>query len=704
MEALGNRLRRFSLRDFVVLLTCLAGAYLLRVRDKFRLQPAWRMENDLAHSQNTVSFKPWEKLPYPKITDIESDGKNEIIVATRTDIPRLQILKLPDIDNSSSKVLPFIHEQSSVSLLNREDKNQDYKQPVLIEVGFLEPYKSMVQVRKQVVVVVLADTTVLCFDSKLRLLWKVQLNTFLDYSKYYVKEAAILVSSHELNPGDGGLVVVGYSLGDKGHVHHNPRNSQTKVTKPDLDFDKTPEDRMSDLVVENLDHFTTFYLAGKDGKEKLHHRPGDFESLPEETDIFKAHHFKLGLRKVSTHLKEQSWTMYSQSIFKNLPHRWKFGSDSSIQLDRFRNDGGDYSDNDAKSTLPSLFGLDDLHLSGYAFGGMRPHSPSEHVKNPNVIVTQSNEGIGVMNLVTRWPLTSLKLPHQGAVYVDFNQDGNLDEVTAHFTSDQSSNDNCLAVVKSVYNPSAGLIFNSTICQPPTFIDMLTVSGSLFTLYSNNFKEDKQHSVLPLVVKRIAKRKGVLSHLRNIGLHTGNQGYDAVFLLSNGKMTSYGPHGHFNWQINAPIQWNNQAKIFGRGRNHNPRVLDMYNNAFHPSMQAFSLQVFGKQDAAIVAGWDAIAVVSLIDGTILAHHSLPCQPTSDVVIGDFDNDGWNDFIVECISGTDQQTMSSYFGFQMKRQTGFWYTAALSVLLVLVVAGLTALCSFDEYYVDDKESDE
>ena len=29
------------------------------------------------------------------------------------------------------------------------------------------------------------------------------------------------------------------------------------------------------------------------------------------------------------------------------------------------------------------------HLAGYAFGGMRPHSPEEHVEKPNVIVIHS---------------------------------------------------------------------------------------------------------------------------------------------------------------------------------------------------------------------------------------------------------------------------------------------------------------------------
>lgn len=29
------------------------------------------------------------------------------------------------------------------------------------------------------------------------------------------------------------------------------------------------------------------------------------------------------------------------------------------------------------------------HLAGYAFGGLRPHSPQEHVDDPNVLVIHS---------------------------------------------------------------------------------------------------------------------------------------------------------------------------------------------------------------------------------------------------------------------------------------------------------------------------
>ena len=36
-------------------------------------------------------------------------------------------------------------------------------------------------------------------------------------------------------------------------------------------------------------------------------------------------------------------------------------------------------------------GLAADHVAGLAFGGLRPHSPDEHVKDPNVLVVHSAE-------------------------------------------------------------------------------------------------------------------------------------------------------------------------------------------------------------------------------------------------------------------------------------------------------------------------
>jgi len=48
----------------------------------------------------------------------------------------------------------------------------DDVRPAAMATGYLQKFQSMVQLRKQVVVVLLSDWTVICFDHTLKLLWK----------------------------------------------------------------------------------------------------------------------------------------------------------------------------------------------------------------------------------------------------------------------------------------------------------------------------------------------------------------------------------------------------------------------------------------------------------------------------------------------------------------------------------------------------
>ena len=44
--------------------------------------------------------------------------------------------------------------------------------PVAMATGFLRPYQSMLQVRHQVVALLMSDWSVVCLDHQLKLLWK----------------------------------------------------------------------------------------------------------------------------------------------------------------------------------------------------------------------------------------------------------------------------------------------------------------------------------------------------------------------------------------------------------------------------------------------------------------------------------------------------------------------------------------------------
>ena len=129
----------------------------------------------------------------------------------------------------------------------------------------------------------------------------------------------------------------------------------------------------------------------------------------------------------------------------------------------------------------------------------------------------------------------------------------------------------------------------------------------------------------------------------------------------------------------------------------PDKLQQYMDSFFPSRQLISLQVFGHRDALIMSGWSNIAVVDLKQGQMLASHSLPCQPSSPLVIGDFNNDGLNDVVVTCRLG--------YLGFSLHHHTNHIYTMFYAGMVFTIIVLLSWLCSPATYYnnVDDSDDD-
>ena len=49
---------------------------------------------------------------------------------------------------------------------------------------------------------------------------------------------------------------------------------------------------------------------------------------------------------------------------------------------------------------------------------------------------------------------------------------------------------------------------------------------------------------------------------------------------------------------------------------------------------------------IILGSHELMVISLVDGSLLSTHSLPCVPTQPLVLGDINNDVSDEFLVRC----------------------------------------------------------
>ena len=55
---------------------------------------------------------------------------------------------------------------------------------------------------------------------------------------------------------------------------------------------------------------------------------------------------------------------------------------------------------------------------------------------------------------------------------------------------------------------------------------------------------------PLVVEGPPHRSGIFSHLMGRSVRRESDGKDIIFLLSSGKVTSFGSFGEFNWQVDT----------------------------------------------------------------------------------------------------------------------------------------------------------
>ena len=231
------------------------------------------------------------------------------------------------------------------------------------------------------------------------------------------------------------------------------------------------------------------------------------------------------------------------------------------------------------------------------------------------------------------------------------------------------------------------------------IEALAVCKLIRVFFSSSwaYDEDILKKLSPVIIKSISRKTGILRYLLGHHLPTDKHPYDIITMGSYGRISSYDKEGNINWQVGTPASWSIEAQDRKRNHETEPDKLQQYMDSFFPSRQLISLQVFGHRDALIMSGWSNIAVVDLKQGQMLASHSLPCQPSSPLVIGDFNNDGLNDVVVTCRLG--------YLGFSLHHHTNHIYTMFYAGMVFTIIVLLSWLCSPATYYnnVDDSDDD-
>jgi len=345
--------------------------------------------------------------------------------------------------------------------------------PVAMATGFLRPYQSMIQVRQQVVVVLASDWTVVCLDHELRLLWKSQPIKHTE-DTIHIREAAILVSPISIQKGDTGSVIVGGRM----FSTQKPQESFKRMRRGEK-----PEDE--EKLIESLGHYTTFALEGRSGELRWQHMPADFQVHPAfPPDVSSFHHLKLVLHKQLSHEGEVSWHQYSNAIRSALPHSWLRTTDTHFALAHFKKDRRKRREPDVSEHISRVSDLAVGHIAGLTFGGLRPHSSSEHVQDPNVLIIHSAKGIDVLHLYQGRPLCSLPLSPYHATHADINADGNIDHVHAVVNPGEAgfspSEDDSDCYGRAVSMTVGKRLFKHSICKATHWTETFIATDSKWT--------------------------------------------------------------------------------------------------------------------------------------------------------------------------------------------------------------------------------
>ena len=126
-------------------------------------------------------------------------------------------------------------------------------------------------------------------------------------------------------------------------------------------------------------------------------------------------------------------------------------------------------------------------------------------------------------------------------------------MTTHFESREESRNSvpsCTAVVSS----QSRTLFTGSICQT------LSLFSGVFDGSDDSKHGEEPSPVAPVIIHSPSHRSGIFRHLMGHNLRRGRVGFDSIFLVSTGKVTSFGPHGELNWQVRTFISYDTYYRV------------------------------------------------------------------------------------------------------------------------------------------------
>ena len=136
VERLKAQVLLIRVQDITLGILCCLGIYLLRFRETYRLHPTWHIDIDTAAFANHKYRSGEERLLAPLVTDLDSDGINEVVLITTR--MQLQVLVVPQLAQEKMSRLPQPVIKQAAMLGNQQHPDGKPSYPVAIETGFLE--------------------------------------------------------------------------------------------------------------------------------------------------------------------------------------------------------------------------------------------------------------------------------------------------------------------------------------------------------------------------------------------------------------------------------------------------------------------------------------------------------------------------------------------------------------------------------------
>ncbi|XP_073151389.1 LOW QUALITY PROTEIN: uncharacterized protein [Henckelia pumila] len=630
-----------------------------------------------------------ERLPPPIITDLNGDGKKEILVPTHD--AKIQVLEpRPRRVGEGFSEARFLAE---VSLLPDKIRIAAGRRVVAMAAGVIDRNYNKREPRKQVLVVVTSGWSVMCFDHNLTKLWEMNLQKDFPHNAHH-REIAISVSNYTLKHGDSGLVIVGGRMEMQPHMHVDPFEEVELAEKNAEQHRRSATEKDASDNAGNVDlrHFAVYAFAGRSGELRWSRK---FENIDDRSSdasmLIPQHNYKLDVHALNSRQPgEFECREFRESILGVMPHHWDRREDTLLKLTHFRRH--------KRKTLKKSPGK----IGNYPFHKPEEkHPPGKDVTKkvasviektvtiaksaktkktaqyiptitnytqlwwvPNVIVAHEKEGIEAIHLATGRTLCKLHL-QEGGLHADINGDGVLDhvQVVGGNGAEQSVISGSMEVLRPCWAvatsgvPVREQLFNASICHHTPF--NLFQHGEFSRSFGRNSDVTSLDVATPILIPRND------GHRHRIGSHG-----DVVFLTNRGEVTSYSPglHGHdaeWNWQLLTGATWTKLPSPYGM------------DSDVVPTLKPFPLRTHDNPEMILAAG-DQEAVVLSPGGSLLTTMDLPASPTHALVCEDFSNDGLTDIIVVTSNGV--------YGFVQTRQPGALFFSTLVGCLIVVMGVL------------------